>query len=137
MQINTSYHSNFSNYHKTAQQEEYIKDADLADAVKVQEQKTQKKSEVSLPPIGELQRQTYGLAILELMSDDEYRAFLRATAQMTESQKIMSAQSLYRLSELYQGKFTNQQNKNNPYISEDFITTYQNAYQSIIEQNSH
>ncbi|WP_147426517.1 hypothetical protein [Helicobacter pylori] len=32
-------------------------------------------------------RETYGFLVLELMSDREYEAFLRATAGMDESQK--------------------------------------------------
>ncbi len=42
-------------------------------------------------------RETYGLPLLELMTDSEYAAFERITANMSYSQKIMSAQSLYRL----------------------------------------
>lgn len=45
-------------------------------------------------------RQTYGLAILELMSDQEYQAWLRATAGMTETEKILAVQKLYPLADI-------------------------------------
>ncbi|EJC12044.1 hypothetical protein HPHPP25_1687 [Helicobacter pylori Hp P-25] len=44
--------------------------------------------------------------VLELMSDREYEAFLRATAGMDESQKRLAAQSLYSLTDFYNGKFS-------------------------------
>ena len=40
------------------------------------------------------------------MSDREYEAFLRATAGMDESQKRLAAQSLYSLTDFYNGKFS-------------------------------
>lgn len=46
------------------------------------------------------ERQTYGLAILELMSDQEYHAWLRATAGMTETEKILAVQKLYPLADI-------------------------------------
>ena len=48
----------------------------------------------------ETKRQTYGLAILELMSDQEYQAWLRATAGMTETEKILAVQKLYPLADI-------------------------------------
>jgi len=45
-------------------------------------------------------RETYGLVVLELMNDEEYQAFERATVGMTKGEKMIAAQSLYRLSEL-------------------------------------
>ncbi len=45
-------------------------------------------------------RQTYGLAILELMSDQEYQAWLRATAGMTETEKMLAVQKLYPLADI-------------------------------------
>ncbi|MGP1449984.1 MAG: hypothetical protein ACTTJS_02500 [Wolinella sp.] len=45
-------------------------------------------------------RETYGLLVLELMDDNEFQAFERATAGMTRGEKMIAAQSLYRLSEL-------------------------------------
>lgn len=50
-------------------------------------------------------RETYGLLVLELMSNDEYNAFKRATAGMSEGQKMLAAQSLYSLTNFYNGKF--------------------------------
>ena len=81
------------------------------------------------------ERQTYGLLILELMSDEEYAAFQRATAGMSEGEKIMAAHSLYTLSAFYQERIhpqkTNLQNQN-PYAkvqnSDDFIKKYQAFY---------
>ncbi len=48
----------------------------------------------------ETKRQTYGLAILELMSDQEYQAWLRATAGMTETEKMLAVQKLYPLADI-------------------------------------
>lgn len=134
MQINTSYNHNFSNYPKPQTLEELDKPTSTP---QTQFSKPKEDLQDSLPPLGELKRETYGLTILELMSDDEYRAFLRATSSMTESQKIMAAQSLYRLSELYQGKQTPQSSSTNPYLDESFISIYKNAYQSILAYKTH
>ncbi|TLD80979.1 hypothetical protein LS68_005790 [Helicobacter sp. MIT 05-5293] len=85
-------------------------------------------------------RITYGLKVLELMSDEEYRAFLWATEGMNDSEKLLMAQSLYRFTDFYQGKA--QQDTpvdlqmryayrafgiENTMI-EDFIERYKNAY---------
>lgn len=85
-------------------------------------------------------RITYGLRVLELMSDEEYRAFLWATEGMDDSEKLLMAQSLYRFTDFYQGK--TQQDVpidlqmryayrafgiENAMI-EDFIERYKNAY---------
>ncbi|RDU66399.1 hypothetical protein CQA53_04085 [Helicobacter didelphidarum] len=48
----------------------------------------------------EQKRQTYGLAILELMSDQEYQAWMRATAGMTETEKMLAVQKLYPLADI-------------------------------------
>ncbi len=40
-------------------------------------------------------RETYGLSTLERMTDEEYAAFQRATANMSPSEKIQAAQSLH------------------------------------------
>ncbi|RAX58330.1 hypothetical protein CCZ01_02625 [Helicobacter monodelphidis] len=45
----------------------------------------------------EKKRNTFGLTILEVMSDSEYAAFERITAAMTPGEKMLAAQSLYRL----------------------------------------
>ncbi|WP_104697773.1 MULTISPECIES: hypothetical protein [unclassified Helicobacter] len=76
----------------------------------------------------ENKRQTYGFLVLELMSDSEYQAFQRATAGMSESEKMMAAQSLYSLTNFYNG---NRKNKNlnlyDTFNVQDFITRYKNA----------
>lgn len=79
----------------------------------------------------ENERQTYGLLVLELMSDSEYKAFQRATAGMNESEKMIAAQSLYSLTSFYNGKI---QEKNqgfyNTIKNSDFINKYKNAFAS-------
>lgn len=62
-------------------------------------------------------RETYGLMVLELMSDPEYQAFERATVGMTQGEKMVAAQSLYRLSELQSqnAKASFPQEQNNGY----------------------
>ena len=42
-------------------------------------------------------RETYGLLVLENMSDPEYKAFERATVGMNQSEKMRAAQALYML----------------------------------------
>ncbi|MDD7568141.1 MAG: hypothetical protein PUJ79_07040 [Helicobacter sp.] len=49
-------------------------------------------------------RITYGLQILELMSNEEYQAFLRASEGLNENEKIAMAQHLYRFTNFYQGR---------------------------------
>lgn len=130
MQITSSY-SMPSFYSKEQDiQSQYLKSADLADQTKVQESKTPyEKEDYSLP------RQTYGLAVIEKMSDDEYHAFLRATAEMTESEKIIAAQSLYRLNELKEGKaLANKNPYNQSKTTQNFLQIYQNAYSEVIAQ---
>ncbi|WP_180674088.1 hypothetical protein [Helicobacter sp. 13S00477-4] len=89
-------------------------------------------------------RETYGFLVLELMSDDEYEAFQRATAGMNEGDKMLAAQSLYSLTSFYNGKFT-QDDKlkdENPYeknaqkafgidAQNNFLQKYKNAYNAI------
>ena len=91
-------------------------------------------------------RITYGLKILELMSDEEYRAFVFASQGLSESQKMLMAQGLYRFTDLYQGRkdmesaqidaTTQHQLKafgvQNSQI-ESFIKRYKNAYEQIIQ----
>ncbi|WP_104732043.1 hypothetical protein [Helicobacter salomonis] len=60
-------------------------------------------SKVEREPNG-LKRETYGFLVLELMSDNEYSAFLRATAGMNENEKRLAAQSLYSLTSFYGGQ---------------------------------
>ncbi len=88
------------------------------------------------------ERQTYGLMILELMSDEEYAAFERATIGMSEGEKMMAAQSLYSLTEFYQGQSSPSLSKN-PYTKtnrafgryQDFIEQYRAIYNGAKEVN--
>lgn len=92
------------------------------------------------------QRETYGLLVLELMSNDEYDAFKRATAGMSEGEKMLAAQSLYSLTNFYNGKYNSLENTKsdaNPYEKNaqkafgiqtqnlnNFLDRYKNAYGS-------
>lgn len=58
----------------------------------------------------EQKRETYGLLVLELMDKEEYGAFQRATAGMSEGEKMLAAQSLYSLTNFYNGKYNLEQN---------------------------
>lgn len=87
-------------------------------------------------------RETYGLLVLELMSNDEYEAFQRATAGMSEGEKMLAAQSLYSLTSFYNGKHTPEiQTQSNAYEKSaqkafgiepqnlnGFLEKYKNAY---------
>lgn len=121
MKINTSYQP--TDYNPQNIQAQYIQDAKIADPIKIEEEK--KNEELSPHALGDIQRQTYGLSVLKEMSDEEYRAFLRATAGMPESEKIFAAQSLYRLNLTYQKR----QLSKNPYQpkEQDFLQAFQNA----------
>lgn len=131
MQITSSY--SMPTYYSREQdiQSQYLRSADLADKTQIEESLSPyEKEKYSLP------RQTYGLSVIEKMSDDEYHAFLRATAEMTESEKIMAAQSLYRLEQLKEGR--NIQANNNPYnqskYTQNFLQIFQNAYSEVLAQ---
>lgn len=92
------------------------------------------------------ERETYGLLVLELMSNDEYDAFKRATAGMSEGEKMLAAQSLYSLTNFYNGKYNSSENPKidpNPYEKNaqkafgiqtqnlnNFLDRYKNAYGS-------
>ena len=133
MQITSSFTPMPSFYSKEQDiQGQYIKEADMADRSSVEEKKPpyekENPIELSLP------RQTYGLSVIEKMSNDEYQAFVRATAEMNESEKILAAQSLYRLNEL------KNQNTHNPYRSvqndRDFLKVFHNAHQAILQSKN-
>lgn len=131
MQITSSYLT--PSYYSKDQdiQSQYLKSADLADKTKIEESKSPyEKEDYTIP------RQTYGLVVLERMTDDEYHAFMRATAEMSESEKIMAAQSLYRLNELKKEVRTAQ--AKNPYNQsktlQNFPRIFQNAYSEILAQ---
>ncbi len=79
-------------------------------------------------------RQTYGMEILELMSDKEYSAFVMAS----EGEKLIAAQSLYSLREDYKGQGA-PQNAKNPYTKtnrafgryNDFLERYKAFYYGV------
>ncbi|ANV98540.1 hypothetical protein BBW65_06915 [Helicobacter enhydrae] len=133
MQI-TSANSFMPNYSKLNQQEQYLKDSNILPTQDKQQEIIEQEPFVA--PVGEFPRQTYGLSILETMSDDDYRAFTRATAEMTEGEKIMAAQALYRSTNFYQGKTQQEQESKNPYQEhskevQEFLQMYENARKAI------
>lgn len=83
-------------------------------------------------------RQTYGMGILELMSDEEYSAFVRASEGMSEGEKLLAAQALYSLRDNYQGQGSHQ-NAKNPYTKtnrafsrhNDFLERYKAFYYGV------
>ncbi|PAF43177.1 hypothetical protein [Helicobacter sp. 11S02596-1] len=90
-------------------------------------------------------RETYGLLVLELMNDNEYEAFQRATAGMNEGEKMLAAQSLYSLTSFYNGKrspemqdepdfYTKNAQKAfgiQPQNLNNFLERYKNAYSTL------
>ena len=105
------------------------------------ESKKEASSELAHPT-----RITYGLRVLELMSDEEYQAFLWASEGMSEVEKMRMAQGLYRFTEFYQGK--NQQESSpidiqklnaqkafgvEETMMQNFINRYKNAYDRLLE----
>ncbi len=79
-------------------------------------------------------RQTYGLLILDLMDNPEYKAFERATMGMSEGEKILAAQSLYSLTDFYNGKTQSDKQRNDlfkntypPVPNPKFISRYKHA----------
>ncbi len=84
------------------------------------------------------------------MSEEEYQAFLWATQDLSESEKILMAQSLYRFTAFYQGKDLSQRTQNQEEIDADklnahrafgvessmidnFIQRYKNAYNKLLQ----
>lgn len=92
------------------------------------------KQDVPTPAV----RETYGMEILELMSDEEYSAFVRASEGMSEGEKVIAAQSLYSLREDYQGQGAHKRDKN-PYTKtnrafsrhNDFLERYKAFYYGV------
>lgn len=97
---------------------------------------------------GHKDRITYGLKVLELMSDEEYRAFLWASEGMSDSEKMLMAQSLYRFTDFYQGRGDKHRGDMNLDLQnthahrafgveqrniDDFINRYKNAYDKVLE----
>ena len=98
-------------------------------------------------------RQTYGFAILELMSEKEYQAWLRATAGMSDTEKIAAAHRLYPLADMEKlrpgkpveklpSESSNQDAQKSPFVisgnrtnglatravAADFVQRYKNAF---------
>ena len=93
------------------------------------------------------ERITYGLRILELMSDEEYRAFVFASQGLSESQKMLMAQGLYRFTDFYQGRKESESAQLDAKMQrqlkafgaqnsqiEGFINRYKNAYAQILSE---
>ena len=93
------------------------------------------------------ERITYGLRILELMSDEEYRAFVFASQGLSESQKMLMAQGLYRFTDFYQGRKESERAQLDAKMQrqlkafgaqnsqiEGFINRYKNAYAQILSE---
>lgn len=101
-------------------------------------EKTQKDSLQKQDFAGSAVRETYGMEILELMSDEEYSAFVRASEGMSEGEKVIAAQSLYSLREDYQGQGAHKRDKN-PYTKtnrafsrhNDFLERYKAFYYGV------
>ena len=108
---------------------------------KIQKATLEKAQKDSLPKqdlANPLARETYGMEILELMSDEEYTAFVRASEGMSEGEKVIAAQALYSLREDYQGQGAHKRDKN-PYTKtnrafsrhNDFLERYKAFYYGV------
>ena len=106
---------------------------------------TQGQSKIDENPHPE--RITYGLKILELMSNEEYRAFVFASQGLSESQKMLMAQGLYRFTDFYQGRKDGESGQIDATMQqqlkafgaqnsqiESFINRYKNAYAQILSE---
>lgn len=101
-------------------------------------EKIQKDSPPKQDFAGSAVRETYGMEILELMSDEEYSAFVRASEGISEGEKVIAAQSLYSLREDYQGQGEHKRDKN-PYTKtnrafsrhNDFLERYKAFYYGV------
>ena len=100
----------------------------------LEQKDTLQKQDLQTPNV----RETYGMEILELMSDEEYSAFVRASEGMSEGEKVIAAQSLYSLREDYQGQGAHKRDKN-PYTKtnrafsrhNDFLERYKAFYYGV------
>ena len=91
------------------------------------------------------ERQTFGLEILEKMSDEEYEAFERASAGMSDVEKMAAAQALYVFTDFYKQYQENDNTEphdnvkiqKNPYFNskQDFIKRYKAFYNGAQEVN--
>ena len=134
MQVSNQFHQNPLQELLNAKQEHQRQIAHTeTQNIDTQNKKESIKNEDIAPVSTNEKRQTYGLLVLELMSDPEYQAFERATAGMSEGDKIIAAQSLYSLTSFYGGKIQEEREtqKYTPYTqNQDFITRYKNAFAS-------
>ncbi|MCX2716126.1 hypothetical protein OQH61_00020 [Helicobacter sp. MIT 21-1697] len=132
----------------------HIDSTNTKDATQIQDvpnvSEIKEKQDIQEPKFKEIEgnknRITYGLKVIELMSDEEYRAFLWATEGMSESEKMLFAQSLYRFTAFYQGKENKDKqsevdmqkiNAQKAFgvehsIMQDFIQRYKNAYERVL-----
>lgn len=125
--------------------EQFLSNSGVQNTEKIQESPQSLSQEVqSLNH--EQKRETYGLLVLELMDGEEYNAFQRATAGMSEGEKMLAAQSLYSLTNFYNGKYNPSQStsKNIDSIEKNtqkafgveaqnfrhFLDRYKNAYEN-------
>lgn len=144
MQVSNQYHNPMQDLINAKQeaQKEINKNGALGPTQSKQKPVEIKESSIENLEKLDASRQTYGLLVLELMSDPEYQAFQRATAGMNEGEKIIAAQSLYSLTSFYGGKLQDQQDVNKSSVvqnalkaypnarNQDFINRYKNAFVS-------
>ena len=120
---------------KSAQEFTQKSTKDLQNPQKLQQSKQSQKISQD---VANKSRQTYGMEILELMSDEEYSAFVRASEGMSDGEKLIAAQSLYSLREDYKGQGA-PQNAKNPYTKtnrafgryNDFLERYKAFYYGV------
>lgn len=153
--VQSSTNNNLGLYNK---QTHYIKN--IKKEVVAQNNNAAKINE-EIPTYSQSKRETYGLVILELMSEQEYQAWLRATAGMSETEKMLAVQKLYPLADieklkskklnlaeqnLVQKESVNRENKTTqPFVinsnklngmkvfnaNSDFVQRYKNALENI------
>lgn len=126
--------------------EQFFSNPGVQSTKKIQESSQSLSQEVQ-PLSHEQKRETYGLLVLELMDGEEYNAFQRATVGMSEGEKMLAAQSLYSLTNFYNGKYNPSQNasKSTDLIEKNaqkafgveaqnfrhFLDRYKNAYENL------
>lgn len=105
----TSIKNNSGNTNQSITRQPKGKDASLLLPPQTETAHAQVESARAIAPIDEQladelgassRRQTYGLKILELMNDYEYSVFERVTDGMRDSERMLSAQALYSISDL-------------------------------------
>ncbi|PAF42393.1 hypothetical protein [Helicobacter sp. 11S02629-2] len=85
-------------------------------------------------------RETYGLNILELMSDKEYSAWIKATLNLNDGEKLLAAQKLYQLADMNKLREKSQldrpkENHDKASLSLDSKTSSENEDPFIINAN--